>query len=74
MIARRHELARLQSDFYRDQFRKILRWTMIAIGITLLMIAIIIYLLLVEPAQQYYGNTTDGKILAMPRATIARST
>lgn len=72
MIAPRHELARLQSDFYRDQFRKILRWTIGAVVIILLLIAIIIYLLLAQPPQRYYGNTTEGKILAMPRATVAK--
>ncbi len=72
MIAPRHELARLQSDFYRDQFRKILRWTIGAVVIILFLIAIIIYLLLAQPTQRFYGNTTEGKILAMPRATVAK--
>jgi hypothetical protein len=67
MLGQRHEIARLQSDFYRDHYRKTLRWLMGSVFIMFVLIAIIIYLILFQPVQQYYGNTTDGKILAMPR-------
>jgi multisubunit Na+/H+ antiporter MnhB subunit len=67
MLGARHEIARLQSDFYRDQFRKILRWIMYAMVIIFLLIAAIIYFILFQPKQSYYANTVDGKILAMPR-------
>lgn len=67
MLGPRHEIARLQSDFYRDQFRKILRWLTIAIGITFLLIAAILYdIFLYKPVVNYYANTIDGKILDMP--------
>lgn len=64
-MGRRHEIARLQSDFYRDSYRKMLRWLTIAVFIMFFIIAAIIYLLLFQPLQQYYGNTTEGKILPM---------
>ena len=67
MLGRRHESARLYSDFYRDQFRKILRWLMVSVFIMFILIAGIIYLILFHPAQQYYANTTEGKILLMPK-------
>ena len=67
MLGARHEIARLQSDFYRDQFRKILRWILYSLLISFLLIAAIIYLILFQPKQTYFSNTTDGKILAMPR-------
>ena len=67
MLGARHQIARLQSDFYRDQFRKILRWIMYAMAIIFLLIAAIIYLILFQPEKTYYANTTDGKILTMPR-------
>lgn len=70
MIAPRHEIARLQSDFYRDQFRKILRWLIAAVFIMFAMIAVIIYLILFQPAQLYFANTSEGKILDMPVARI----
>jgi len=70
MIGHRHEIARLQSDFYRDQYRKILRWLMGAVLIMLVLILMIIYLILFTPQQHYYANTTDGKILAMPQPKI----
>ncbi len=68
MIAERHDIARLQSDFYRLQFRKILRWLMVSICIMFILIAAVIYLVLFHPAPQYYANTTEGRILAMPQA------
>ena len=70
MIAQRSELAWLQSDFYRDQFRKMLRWLIVAALIIFVLIGVIIYLILFRSPEHYYANTTDGKILAMPPAII----
>ncbi len=67
MIGARHEIARLQSDFYRDQFRKILHWLMMSLIIIFLLIGAIIYKILDRPPQGYYANTTNGKILPMPK-------
>lgn len=67
MIGRRYEIAWLQSDFYRDQYRKILRWLIVSMTIIFLLIGTIIYLILFKPKQHYYANTTDGKILLMPK-------
>ncbi len=66
MLGRKHEIAQLQSDFYRNQFRKTLRWLMVALLIMFALIGIIFYFILASPPQSYYGNTTDGKILPMP--------
>lgn len=66
MLGQRHEIARLQSDFYRDQFRKILRWILYAIFVIFALILSIIYLILFKPVTPYYANTSDGKILSMP--------
>lgn len=67
MIASRQATARLQSDFYRDQFRRMVRWVMYSLVVVFLLIAFIIYKILVQPSQSYYANTTEGKILLMPR-------
>jgi Na+-transporting NADH:ubiquinone oxidoreductase subunit NqrC len=67
MLGSRHEIARLQSDFYRDQYRKTLRWLMVMMVVIFILIAGIIYAVLARKQQQYYANTTEGKILAMPR-------
>lgn len=67
MIGQRHEIARLQSDFYRDKFRRTLGWLFICVIIMISLIVTIIYLILVKPTSHYYANTTDGKILEMPR-------
>lgn len=66
MIGRRNEIARLQSDFYRDQFRKIVRWLLGAAILMLVLIFLIIYSILVQPTQDYYANTIEGRILDMP--------
>lgn len=67
MLGSRHEIARLQSDFYRDKFRKILHWLVITSGIMFILIAAILYIIfLYQPVVKYYANTLDGKILDMP--------
>lgn len=70
MLGQRHEMARLQSSFYRDQYRKTLRGLMLAIVIIYILIAAIIYLLLFQPSARYYANTTEGKILLMPTPQV----
>lgn len=68
MLGSRHEIARLQGDFYRDQFRKILRWLVITVGIIFLLIGAIFYnIFLFQPEARYYANTIDGRILNMPQ-------
>ncbi|HLB42392.1 MAG TPA: hypothetical protein VJN02_06015 [Gammaproteobacteria bacterium] len=67
MLASRHARAYLQSDFYRDQYRRILRWLMGAVFLILALIITIIYLILFQPSRQYYASTTEGKILHMPQ-------
>jgi len=66
MLGTRREKARLQSDFYRNQFRKIVSWLMYSIVVMFILIAIIFYLVLSKPTSVYYANTTEGKILNMP--------
>jgi len=66
MLGRRQDIARLQSDFYRDQYRKMLRWLTVSICIVLVLVLCVIYMILVQPTPIYYGNTIDGKVLLMP--------
>lgn len=66
MIGSRNEIARLQSDFYRDQFRKVVRWLMVSVVLMFILIFMIIYFILFQPTQDYYANTTEGRILDMP--------
>lgn len=67
MLGRRHEIARLQSDFYRDQFRKIMVWLIMSIFVMFMLLAFMIYLILSKPTPNFYANTTSGKILDMPK-------
>lgn len=68
MLAKRHELARMYGDFYRDQFRRTLRWLLVAVSIMIILLFGIAYAILIQPPQQYYANTTDGAILVMQAA------
>lgn len=70
MLGSRSTIARLQSDFYRDQFRRLLRWLMISVVIVLLLNVVILYLILFPASEHYYANTTEGKILPMPPPRI----
>jgi hypothetical protein len=68
VVGRRHEIPRLQGDFYRDQFRKLLRWIfMTMMLIFVLLVAILYVIFFYEPTRRFYANTTDGKILDMPQ-------
>ena len=67
MLGRRQQNARLQSDFYRDQFHKMLNWLIISVIIMFILLATVFYLILFKPSVAYYANTTDGKILDMPK-------
>lgn len=66
MISRWHENPRLQGDFYRDAYRKTLRWLYMSVLVIYFLLVAIIYFTLSQPKQYYYANTTDGLILPMP--------
>lgn len=62
----RHESARLQSDFFRVQFHKMMRWLLVSLFILFILLSATIYLIFFQPKVSYYANTIDGKILNMP--------
>lgn len=69
MLGSRHEIARLQSDFFRDKFRKELRWLIYSIAILIVLVVSVCYMILTRADPDYYANTTDGRILEMPPPT-----
>jgi hypothetical protein len=71
MLGPRHEIARLQSDFYRDAYHKMLRWLLVSIFIMFALTAAVFYLVLFQPNRQYYANTTQGKIFPIPAIKTA---
>lgn len=73
MLGSRHENARLQSDFYRDQFRKMLRFLFLLILLLFVMLAGVIYLILFRAPEHYYANTSEGKIMEMPKYKIEKT-
>ena len=70
MLGNRHEKAHLQSDFYRNQYRKFLRFTIVSIFIMFALIGAVIYLILFEPSQPYYASTTEGKIISLSENVV----
>lgn len=65
MIGNRRQIARLQSDFYRDSYYRMLRWLFISLVIILLLILTIIYYVLFTSPLQFYATTTTGQIIPM---------
>lgn len=65
MIGRRQHIARFQSDFYRDHYRKLLVGLMISMLIIFLELFGIAYLILFAPDRPYYASTTTGLIIPM---------
>lgn len=65
MLAPRHAIAKLHSDFYRDQYYRLLHGLMVLVVIMYLLLGIIVYLILFQPASSFYASTTNGKILPM---------
>ena len=65
MIGNRQEIASLQSDFYREKYRKMLRLLILSAIVTVTLICCIIYLVLFREQSHYYATTTDGQIIPL---------
>jgi hypothetical protein len=65
MIGERHTIARLQSDFYRDSYYKVMNGLFIEIVIMLILILAIIYHIIIHPPQHFYASTLEGRILTL---------
>lgn len=63
MIASKDDIPRMQSDFYRNWYHKILRALVISAFIMLFLILAIIYNVIFKPVQKYYATTTEGQII-----------
>jgi hypothetical protein len=74
MLGRRNEIARMQSDFYRECYYKMLRALMFAMVIIWILIAAIIYFILSPAPSPYYATTSQGKIIPMmPMSASSKS-
>ncbi len=65
MIGDRHEVPRYQSDFYRTNYNKIVRWLFVSSLIMLFLILVIIYFELFVPSVKYYASTTTGQLIEL---------
>lgn len=66
MLAHRHQIAHLQSNFYRAQFYRMMRYLMYSLISSLIFIFLTIYIVLTQAPPSYLANTMDGQILNMP--------
>lgn len=65
MLGNRNEIARLQSDFYRDKYYSVLRALLISVCLTVALIGVIIYLILFAAPPKYYASATTGQIISL---------
>jgi hypothetical protein len=65
MLGKRYEQPKFQSNFYRDQYHRILRGLIVLSVFILLLSLGIIYYLLYPEAPHYYASTTTGQIITM---------
>ncbi len=65
MLGPRSDIARLQSDFYRDCYHMVLKWLIVESIIILLLIVGIIFFVVAQPVPQYYATTSAGLIIPM---------
>jgi hypothetical protein len=65
MTVDRQQIARLQSDFYRDSYHKLLRFVIVEIFIMLLLITAIVYFVFFQPAPHYFATTTTGLVIPL---------
>jgi hypothetical protein len=65
MIGKKNEIARMQSDFYRDAYKKILSWLLAEVVIMLMLIAVIIYYVFFPAPPQYYATSSAGQLIAL---------
>lgn len=65
MIGQGETVARRQSDFYRDSYRKVLNMLIVACIIILGLMLAILYYVFFEPPQHYYATTTSGHVIPM---------
>jgi hypothetical protein len=65
MIGGRDRIVRFQSDFYRNNYYKMLRSLLFTSFVMLALICAIIYFVLLNPPRQYYATTTNGQIIPL---------
>jgi hypothetical protein len=60
MSAERYNMPSFQSDFFRDQFRKFLRWILVEMVVILGLLSAIAYYVFFQPSPHYFVTTTTG--------------
>ena len=65
MMTNRQGNARLQSDFYRDHYYKLLRSILVFMVVIFLLSLAIIYFVVFTDPRQYYGTAFSGQIIKM---------
>ena len=66
------ELVRLRNNFYRDNYRKAVKWLLFFLSVIVALIGVIFYQVSHMPPHDAYATTADGRIvLLQSHATAA---
>ncbi len=65
MIAPRYAIPRFQSDFYRDNYYRMLRWLIFCLVVIVILISSILYFVIFTDQRSYYASTTAGQIIPL---------
>ncbi len=71
MIGKREDIARLQSDLFRDHYHRLLNVLLVESVIILLLILAIIYFTFFQPPSKYYATTSEGQVIPMTAAKLS---
>lgn len=72
MLGDRDRQGRYQSDFYRDNYHKLLNLLILSCVIILMLIAAIIYFLLKHHEPTYYATTLGGQIVPLRPISVGK--
>lgn len=59
------ELIRLRNNFYRDNYRRVMKLLLIMTLVSVLLISAIFYLIAHRPTPQYFATTQSGRVLQL---------
>lgn len=65
MIGKGQQLARLQSNLYRDWYRRLLNWLVFSTVVMLILVLAIMYYVFFPMPRNYYATTSGGQVIPL---------
>lgn len=65
MVGNKYEIARMRAEMHRDSYRQLLKLLIFMNGVTLFIIACLIYVICFQPAPSYYATTSTGLVIPL---------